>query len=211
MNRTVLQFLLMSNYTQSIQNLMNQLASLPGIGMRSAERIAFHLLKQKPEEAMKLAEAIRDVKTRIKHCSICYNLTEQDPCEICSNPAREQSVVCVVEQPKDLLALESTGLYRGVYHVLLGRIAPLEGMDPGDITIEPLMQRLASGTIREVIMGTNPNMEGDGTALHLQNLIGQRFPNMQITRLARGLPAGSNIEYANRNILADAISGRQRM
>lgn len=201
----------MANYTQSIQNLMNELASLPGIGMRSAERIAFHLLKQKPDEAMKLADAIRDVKTRIKHCSTCYNLTEQDPCDICSNAARDQSVVCVVEQPKDLLALEATGLYRGVYHVLLGRIAPLEGADPGDITIDPLVQRLASGTIREVIMGTNPNMEGDGTALHLQNIIGQRFPNVQITRLARGLPAGSNIEYANRNILADAIAGRQRM
>ncbi|HEY7090578.1 MAG TPA: recombination mediator RecR [Tepidisphaeraceae bacterium] len=201
----------MSNYTQSIQNLMNELAGLPGIGMRSAERIAFHLLKQKPEEAMKLADAIRDVKTRIRHCSVCYNLTESDPCEICSSPVREQSLVCVVEQPKDLLALESTGLYKGVYHVLLGRIAPLEGIDPPDLTIEPLMQRLASGTIREVIMGTNPNLEGDGTALHLQNLIGQRFPNVQITRLARGLPAGSNIEYANRNILADAISGRQRM
>ncbi len=201
----------MSNYTHSIQNLMDQLASLPGIGVRSAERIAFHLLKQKPEEAMKLAEAIRDVKTRIKHCSICYNLTEQDPCEICTNPARDQAVVCIVEQPKDLLALESTGLYRGVYHVLLGRIAPLEGMDPHDITIEPLLQRLAGGTIREVIMGTNPNMEGDGTALHIQSLIGARFPNVQITRLARGLPAGSNIEYANRNILADAISGRQKM
>jgi recombination protein RecR len=201
----------MSNYTQSIQNLMNQLASLPGIGMRSAERIAFHLLKQKPEEAMKLAEAIHDVKTRIKHCSVCYNLTEQDPCEICSNPARDQSLVCIVEQPKDLLALESTGLYRGVYHVLLGRIAPLEGMDPNDLTIEALMHRLSTGTIRELIMGTNPNMEGDGTALHLQNLIGSRFPNVQITRLARGLPAGSNIEYANRNILADAISGRQKM
>ena len=200
----------MSNYTQSIQNLMNQLASLPGIGMRSAERIAFHLLKQKPEEAMKLAEAIRDVKTRIKHCSICYNLTEQDPCEICANPAREQSVVCVVEQPKDLLALESTGLYRGVYHVLLGRIAPLEGMDPGDITIEPLMQRLASGTIREVIMGTNPTMEGDGTALYVQGIIA-RYPNVAVTRLARGLATGSNIEYANRNVLADAISGRQKM
>jgi recombination protein RecR len=201
----------MSNYTQSIQNLMNQLASLPGIGMRSAERIAFHLLKQKPEEAMKLAEAIHDVKTRIKHCSVCYNLTEQDPCEICSSPARDQALVCIVEQPKDLLALESTGLYRGVYHVLLGRIAPLEGMDPSDLTIEALMHRLASGTIRELIMGTNPNMEGDGTALHLQNLISQRFPNVQVTRLARGLPAGSNIEYANRNILADAISGRQKM
>jgi recombination protein RecR len=201
----------MSNYTQSIQNLMNQLASLPGIGMRSAERIAFHLLKQKPEEALQLADAIRDVKTRIKHCSVCYNLTEQDPCDICTNPARDQSVVCIVEQPKDLLALESTGLYRGVYHVLLGGIAPLEGMDPGDITIDPLLNRLASGTIREVIMGTNPNMEGDGTALHLQNQIAQRFPNVQITRLARGLPAGSNIEYANRNILADAIAGRQKM
>jgi recombination protein RecR len=201
----------MANYTQSIQNLMDQLASLPGIGTRSAERIAFHILKQKPDEAMQLADAIRDVKTRIKHCSICYNLTEQDPCEICSNPAREQSVVCIVEQPKDLLALESTGLFRGVYHVLLGRIAPLEGMDPQDLTADALLQRLAGGTIREVIMGTNPNMEGDGTALYLQNLIGTRFPNVQITRLARGLPAGSNIEYANRNILADAISGRQKM
>src|ERR1700758_5205360 len=107
----------MASYTQSIQNLMNELSKLPGIGTRSAERIAFHLLKQKPEEAMKLADAIRDVKTRIKHCSICNNLTESDPCDICSNPAREQSVVCIVEQPKDLLALESTGLFRGVYHV----------------------------------------------------------------------------------------------
>jgi recombination protein RecR len=200
----------MSTYTQSIQNLMNQLAGLPGIGMRSAERIAFYLLKQKPEEAMKLAEAIRDVKTRIRHCSVCYNLTEQDPCSICSDPARDHGLVCVVEQPKDLLALEATGLYNGVYHVLLGRIAPLEGVEPGDLTIAPLMDRLASGQVREVIMGTNPNMEGDGTALHLQSLMSE-FPNVRVTRLARGLPAGSNIEYANRNILADAISGRQTM
>jgi recombination protein RecR len=201
----------MTSYTQSIQNLINELASLPGIGLRSAERIAFHLLKSRTEDAMKLADAIRDVKTRIKHCSICYNLTEQDPCSICTNPSRDQGLVCVVEQPKDLLALESTGLYNGVYHVLLGRIAPLEGIEPGDVTVEPLMERLASGTIREVVMGTNPNMEGDGTALHIQSQIAQRFPNVQITRLARGLPAGSNIEYANRNILADAIAGRQKM
>jgi recombination protein RecR len=201
----------MTSYTQSIQNLINELASLPGIGLRSAERIAFHLLKSRTEDAMKLADAIRDVKTRIKHCSICYNLTEQDPCSICTNPSRDQGLVCVVEQPKDLLALESTGLYNGVYHVLLGRIAPLEGIEPDDVTVEPLMERLASGTIREVVMGTNPNMEGDGTALHIQSQIAQRFPNVQITRLARGLPAGSNIEYANRNILADAIAGRQRM
>src|SRR3954467_3991023 len=200
----------MSSYTQSIQNLMTELARLPGIGMRSAERIAFHLLKEKPEEALKLAEAIRDVKTRIKNRSICYNLTEADPCSICSDASRDQGLVCVVEQPKDLLALESTGLYKGVYHVLLGRIAPLDDISPKDLTIDALMKRLASGTVREVIMGTNPNMEGDGTALHIQSLLAQ-FPNVAVTRLARGLPAGSNIEYANRNILADAISGRQRM
>jgi len=201
----------MANYTQSIQNLMNELANLPGIGTRSAERIAFHLLKQNPQDALRLADAIRDVKTRIKHCSICYNLTEQDPCSICSDPSRDQGLVCIVEQPKDLLALEMTGLYRGVYHVLLGRISPLEDVQPDDLTIEPLMQRLASGAVREIIMGTNPTMEGDGTALYIQGLAASRFPNVQLTRLARGLPAGSSIEYANKNILADAISGRQKM
>ncbi len=201
----------MSTYTQSIQTLMNELAQLPGIGMRSAERIAFHLLKLKPEEAMKLADAIRDVKTRIRYCSICFNLTEQDPCAICASPTRDPSLVCVVEQPKDLLALESTGLYNGVYHVLLGRIAPLEESHPDDLTIEALAKRLESGQIREVIMGTNPTVDGDGTALYIQNLIAARFPQVQVTRLARGLPAGSNIEYANKNILADAISGRQKM
>jgi recombination protein RecR len=200
-----------STYTQSIQSLMNELARLPGIGMRSAERIAFHLLKQPPEEAMKLSDAIRDVKTRIRHCTVCFNLTEQDPCGICTDASRDQGLVCVIEQPKDLLALEGAGLYRGVYHVLLGRIAPLEGVEPADLTIDPLMQRIASGMVREIIMGTNPTMEGDGTALFIQGLIGSRFPNTQVTRLARGLPAGSSIEYANRNILADAISGRQRM
>src|SRR5205809_1731142 len=175
----------MSSHTQSIQNLMNELSRLPGIGARSAERIAFHLLKQKPEDALKLAEAIRDVKTRIRHCSVCFNLTEADPCGICSDPARDQSLVCIVEQPKDLLALESTGLYKGVYHVLLGRIAPLDDVHPEDVTIEPLMRRLAKGEIRELIMGTNPNMEGDGTALYIQNLVSARYPNVRITRLAR--------------------------
>jgi recombination protein RecR len=201
----------MSSYTATIQNLIDQLSSLPGIGARSAERIAFHLLKQNPADAMRLADAIRDVKTRIKHCSVCFNLTENDPCNICSNFDRDHSLVCIVEQPKDLLALESTGLYKGVYHVLLGRIAPLDDVHPEDVTVEPLMNRLASGEIRELIMGTNPNMEGDGTALYIQQQVQTRFPQVQITRLARGLPAGSNIEYANRNILADAIAGRQRM
>jgi recombination protein RecR len=199
-----------SSHTQSIQNLMNELSRLPGIGMRSAERIAFHLLKQKAEEAMRLADAIRDVKTRIKHCSVCYNLTESDPCNICSNASRDQGLVCVVEQPKDLLALEATGLYQGVYHVLLGRISPLEGIQPEDLTIDGLAKRLESGAVREVIMGTNPTMEGDGTALYVQGIIGG-YPNVTVTRLARGLATGSNIEYANRNVLADAISGRQKM
>jgi recombination protein RecR len=199
-----------SSHTQSIQNLMNELSRLPGIGMRSAERIAFHLLKQKAEDAMRLADAIRDVKTRIKHCSICYNLTESDPCNICSNASRDQGLVCVVEQPKDLLALEATGLYQGVYHVLLGRISPLEGIQPEDLTIDGLTKRLESGAVREVIMGTNPTMEGDGTALYVQGIIAS-YPQVTVTRLARGLATGSNIEYANRNVLADAISGRQKM
>src|SRR3954466_7737436 len=129
----------MSNYTQSIQSLMTELARLPGIGMRSAERIAFHLLKQNPADALKLADAIRDVKTRIRHCSVCFNLTEQDPCQICADPPRPQGAVCVGEQPKALRALESAGLYRGVYHVLLGRISPLEEVEPEDLTIEPLL------------------------------------------------------------------------
>lgn len=200
-----------SGYTQSVQRLMQELARLPGIGMRSAERIAFHLLKQSPEEALKLADAIHEVKTRIRHCSVCYNLTEADPCVICTDPVRDQGLVCVVEQPKDLLALESAGLFKGVYHVLLGRIAPLEGVEPGDLTIEPLMERIAANGIRELIMGTNPTLEGDGTSLYVQSVAQSRFPELQVTRLARGLSAGSSIEYANRNILADAISGRQRM
>jgi recombination protein RecR len=201
----------MASYTQAIQNLMNQFARLPGIGVRSAERIAFHLLKQSPDEALALADAIRDVKTRIKHCSVCYNLTEDDPCSICSDPSRDQSVACIVEQPKDLLALEGAGLYKGVYHVLLGAIRPLEDVDASDLTIDALMQRLEGGAIRELIMGTNPTVEGDGTALYIQNEVQARFGEVAVTRLARGLPAGSNIEYANRNILADAIAGRQKM
>jgi recombination protein RecR len=201
----------MSGYTQSVQKLIDELARLPGIGVRSAERIAFHLLKESPTEALKLADAIREVKTRIRHCGICYNLTEQDPCDICVSTSRDQSLVCIVEQPKDLLALESTGLYSGVYHVLLGRIAPLEESHPKDLTIDALLSRLEKGTISELIMGTNPTVDGDGTALYISNVVAEKFPQIRVTRLARGLPAGSSIEFANKNILADAISGRQKM
>ena len=201
----------MANYTQSIQTLMNLLGALPGIGMRSAERIAFHILKQDAAEAMKLADAIREVKTRIKHCSVCYNLTEADPCNICTDPSRDQTLVCVVEQPKDLLALEAASLYKGVYHVLLGRIAPLEGTDEGDITLGALAQRLGNGVIKEIILGTNPNLDGDATSLAILDIVRNQFPNIIITRLARGLAAGTQIEHANRNVLADAINMRQKI
>ena len=200
----------MSGYAKCIETLMNELAGLPGIGMRSAERIAFHLLKARPEDALRLADAIRDVKTKIRHCSICYNLTEEDPCSICRDERRDPSLVCILEQPKYLLALEAAGMFKGLYHVLLGRIAPLEGSRPEDLTLDALMRRLEEGKIRELILGTNPNVDGDTTALHIQNLVA-KYPNVQLTRLARGLPAGSSIEYANRNILADAIRGRQKM
>jgi len=201
----------MSSYTQSIQSLISELSRLPGIGARSAERIAFHLLKQSKEDAMRLADAIADVKTKIKHCQTCYNLTEEDPCRICRDPRRDQSLVCVVEQPKDLLALEAAAAYGGTYHVLLGRIAPLDAAGPDELTITALLQRLEAGGIHELIMATNPTMEGDGTALYITDLVKTRFPTVQITKLARGLPAGASIEYANRNILADALSGRRKM
>jgi recombination protein RecR len=200
----------MSGYAQCIQDVMNQLSKLPGIGARSAERITFHLLKASPETAMRLADAIRDMKTKVRHCSICYNLTEEETCAICRDANRDPSIVCVVEQPKDLLALESAGLYKGLYHVLLGRVAPLEDQGPEELTLPALMARLESGQIKELILGTNPNVDGDTTALHIQNMVSERFPQVQVTRLARGLPAGSNIEYANRSILADAILGRQK-
>lgn len=201
----------MPQYTPPIQNLMMLLSKLPGIGMRSAERITFHLLKQSQADALKLADAITAVKTKIRHCSICYNLTETDPCNVCGDPTRDPGLVCIVEQPKDLLALEDAGQYKGVYHVLLGRISPLDGIGEGDLTIDPMLQRLAAGGIREIIMATNPTMDGDTTALHLQNVISAKFPTVALTRLARGLPTGSSIEYANRNMLADAMAGRTRV
>lgn len=210
----------MSQHSRPVQAVIEQFASLPGLGLRSAERIAFHLLTLPEDQALRLADAIRALKTKIRHCDVCYNLAEAPPpdapdpralCEICANPARDPGMVCVVEQPKDLVAIEDSGLYRGVYHVLLGRLAPLEGVEPGDVTIPALLKRLESGVVRELIMATNPTLEGDGTALYLQRVVQQRFPDVTITRLARGVPTGSSIEHANRNMLADALAGRQRM
>ena len=202
-------------YSASVRRLMGLLGQLPGVGSRSAERMVFHILKGTSEDALALAEAIRAVKQQVRHCSVCYHLTETDPCEICRNPSRNTGLVCVVEQPKDLFQIESTGAYKGVYHVLLGHLAPLDGINPENLTIEALVQRInqrdTSGTplVREVIIATNPTMDGDGTALYLQSRL--ENSGVIITRLARGLPAGAQIEQANKAILADALSGRIKM
>ena len=196
-------------YTESLNKLIEEFGKLPGIGPKTAERLAFHILKAKPAEAMKLAEAIKDVKSKIKRCEICYNLSEEQVCQICSDNRRDKSLICVVEQPKDVIALEKTGTCKWVYHVLGGHIAPLEGIEPSDLTIDKLVERVRSDKVKEVIMATNPNMAGDGTALYISSLL--RPTGVKITRLARGLPTGSTIEYASGKMLTDAIIGRQQL
>jgi recombination protein RecR len=198
-----------SGYSAVVDRLITALGRLPGIGARSAERLAHHLLKCTPEEAIELADAIRATKEQIRHCQVCFHLTEADQpiCDICRDPRRDQTTVCVVEHSRDLIAIEKMRAFHGVYHVLLGRLAPLSGMGPEQLTIDALAARVASNTIGELIMATNPNLEGDGTAL----LIAQRLggSGVRITRLARGLASGSTLEFANRDMLADAMSGRQ--
>ncbi|MCH8270888.1 MAG: recombination protein RecR [Planctomycetes bacterium] len=203
-------------YPESVDRLIAQLTRLPGIGRRTAERIAFFILKSDKDPALALAEAIRDVKERVKHCSICFNLTDTDPCQICDAPRRDRSQVLVVEQPKDLFALEQTGMYQGLYHVLMGRMSPLDGVGPEDLTVSELLARVdepkknAGGErIQEVVLGLNPTLEGDGTGLYLADQLKSR--NVRVTRLARGLPTGWQLEYANKAVLADAIQGRQSM
>jgi len=196
-------------YTESLNRLVEEFERLPGIGPKTAERLAFYILKAGPEEAMGLAEAIRDVKNKIKQCQICYNLSEQPVCQICSDQRRDKSLICVVEQSKDIINLEKTGACKWVYHVLGGHIAPLEGIEPGDLSIEQLLERVREGDVKEVIMATNPNLAGDGTTLYISSLL--RATGVKITRLARGLPTGSTIEYASGKMLTDAIIGRREL
>ena len=194
--------------SESATKLIDEFAKLPGIGKKSAERLAYHVLRIHETEATALAEAIRSVKQNVRYCRNCYNLTEQEECEICRDARRDQGQLCVVEQPRDLMALEQPGTYRGLYHVLLGRIAPLDGIGPEQLTIEALEQRVRKGGFREVIMATNPTLEGDGTALYISNLLAD-LP-LEVTRLARGITSGSVLEFANKEILADALAGRQK-
>lgn len=193
----------------AFERLVTRLSRLPGIGRRSAERIAFHLLKSSPEEAAELASAIHAFKTDLKVCSICSHVTESDPCPICSDPERDHSLVLVVEQPSDVASLEQTGMYRGVYHVLMGRLAPLEGVGPGELNVEPLLKRIGAGNIREVILGLNPTLEGDGTTMYLAQQLDQS--GVRVTRLARGLPTGSNLAGVSKAVLSDAIQGRHAL
>jgi recombination protein RecR len=197
----------MAELTQSVVQLVNEFAKLPGIGKKSAERLAYHILRIHRNEAMALADAIRSVKDNVQYCRKCYNLAEGELCEICRDPSRHQDTLCVVEQPRDLIALEQSGVYRGLYHVLLGRIAPLDGVGPEQLTIDALVRRVREGQFKEIIMATNPTIEGDGTSLHISNLLAG-LP-VHITRLARGITTGSVLEFANKEILADALTGRQ--
>jgi recombination protein RecR len=193
--------------TESVANLVNEFNKLPGIGKKSAERLTYHILRVHATEALALADAIRRVKENVRYCQVCYNLSEEDKCAICRDPKRQQDVLCVVEQPRDLIVLEQTGIYHGLYHVLLGRIAPLDGIGPDQLTIDALVRRIREGGINELIMATNPTTEGDGTALYISNLLAE-LP-VRITRLARGITPGSVLELANREILTDALQGRQ--
>ena len=197
----------MSELTRSVTELINEFAKMPGVGKKSAERLAYYILRLNRNEAILLSDAIRNVKDNVRYCRNCYNLAEQEECEICRDPGRNREVICVVEQPRDLMALEQAGSYRGLYHVLLGRIAPLEGTGPDQLTIDALVNRARGGTVREIVMATNPTVEGDGTALYISNLLSDC--QVKVTRLARGITTGSMLEFANKEVLADALAGRQ--
>ena len=190
-----------------IARLSQELGKLPGIGPKTAERLTHHLLAASRAEVLALADALRAIKDSIRLCRQCHNLTEGELCALCADPRRDASVLCVVEQPRDLAALERAGTYRGLYHVLHGRLAPLDGVGPEQLTIDSLLRRVRQGGVQEVIMATNPTLDGDGTSLYLANLLGPT--GVRVTRLARGLPSGSVLEFANNQMLADALEGRR--
>ena len=198
-----------SGFSSSFERLLAELEKMPGVGRKTAQRLAFHLLKLPDIEAEALAAAIRDVKKNVNPCSRCFSITEADPCAICSNPKRDPSVLCVVEQPSDVLALEKTAEFHGLYHVLMGVISPLEGLSPEDLKIRELLARLRDGSVKEVIVATNPDLEGEATALYLSKLI--KPLDIHVTRLARGLPVGGDLEYADQMTISRALEGRKEI
>ena len=199
----------MATYARPLLRLLEALEKLPGIGPRSAERIAFYLLRTSREEARQLAQAVADVKDRLRFCEVCFNLSEADRCPICQDASRDPSLLCIVEEPKDVLAIEKTGAYRGLYHVLLGAIAPLEGIGPELLKIDELLARLTEGVVQEVIVATDADKDGETTAAHLSKLIRPR--GLRLTRIASGIPVGSHLEYADQATLARALEGRREL
>jgi len=199
----------MALYAKPIDHLIEALSKLPGIGKKTASRLAFYILRSSLSEAQELARAISDVKEKIRLCSVCFNLTDEDPCRICQDERRFQEVLCVVEGPNDLIAIENTSVFNGRYHVLHGAISPLEGVGPDNLKIKELMERLQSEKICEVILATNPTVEGGATALYLTDLI--KSLNIKVTRIAYGIPMGSEIEYSDGMTLSKAIEGRREI
>jgi recombination protein RecR len=196
-------------HAEPIERLINELTRLPGIGRKTAARLAFHILRIPKKEAQELARGIIDVKERIQLCSVCFDLTDRDPCRICSDSRRNEEVICVVEEPNDLMAIEGAGDFHGKYHVLHGTLSPLEGIGPEDIKVKELLQRLETGKVKEVIMATNPNVEGGATALYLTELI--KPLGVKVTRIAYGIPMGGDIEYTDGETLAKALEGRREI
>lgn len=203
----------MSDIAAPVAALVEELSKLPGVGVKTAQRLTFYILRSPNDQARRLAEAILRVKESIIYCSHCYNITETDPCPICSNPGRDQETICVVEEPLDVLALEKTGVYKGLYHVLHGALSPLNGIGRKDIRIDELFKRLTNEKVREVILATNPGFEGDYTAGVIKDGIKHELnvPQLRVTTLARGLPLGGDLEYADEGTLSRAIEGRREL
>ena len=199
----------MAYYPAPVARLIEALQRLPGVGPKTAQRMTFFLLKRPVEEVRELADSLVAVKERIVYCGTCFNVTDQDPCRICADPARDARVLCVVEEPNDLLAMERTGEFRGRYHVLLGALSPLDGIGPDDLKVRELLLRLEQGETGEVILATNPNVEGEATALYLAKLL--RPLGVRVTRIARGLPVGGDLEYADQVTLSKALEGRREI
>ena len=190
-------------------DLAAELAKLPGIGRKTALRLTYHLLKQDPEQSRRLAGALEALVARVRRCSVCNNLTEQDPCALCADPRRDQALLCVVEDASDIGAIERAGEFRGLYHVLGGRLSPLDGVGPEDLAVQSLVDRVSAGSVREVILATNPSMEGEATALYVQRQVAGHVP--RVSRIARGIPVGGDLEYADGVTIAQAISARREM
>jgi len=192
-----------------LQNLIDQFKRLPGVGAKSAQRLAFHVLKTPRDEAERLCDAIRDVKDRVTYCSACSNITDVDPCAFCSDESRDRRVICVVEEPQNVNVVEKSGGFRGVYHVLLGALSPLQGVGPDDLKIKGLLSRIDTGGVEEIILATNPTVEGEATAIYLARLL--KPLGLRVTRIATGIPVGSDLEYADELTMGKAMEGRREV